>query len=180
MSIIAGIDPGNKGAIAFLDPENATLEILDMPTFEYATTRNRVKTDPYGISYAISQFDISDAFVEEVNSSPQMGVVSAFSFGESKGMILGVLAALQVPTTPTKPTQWKKAMRVPADKRATVQRASQLFPAIAHLFKGPRGGIIDGRAEATLIALYGAIELGRSPTSPVTLPETFIGTTTVR
>ena len=167
MSAILGIDPGNSGALAFLYPEKARLVVEDMPTFEFTTTRNRVKIDPYDIVRMIDEHDIASAYLEEVHSSPQMGVVSAFSFGEGKGIILGALAARGVPLTQVKPTDWKKQMRVPSDKRATVQRASQLFPHCAAHFKGPRGGIIDGRAEAALIALFGAMEAGRTPTKPL-------------
>ena len=171
MSCIVGCDPGNKGALAFLDPENARMRIIDMPTFEFETTRKRVKVDPYTIVTEMARQPLANFYLEEVNASPQMGVVSAFSFGEGKGILLGAAAAMGLPTTQVKPTQWKKQMRVPADKRAAVQRASQLFPAVSPLFKGPRGGVYDGRAEAALIALYGAMELGRAPTAPVTLWE---------
>jgi hypothetical protein len=171
MTCIIGCDPGNKGAIAFLDPENNRMRIVDMPTFEFETTRKRVKVDPYSIVREMTAQPVANFYLEEVNASPQMGTVSAFSFGEGKGILLGVAAAIGVPTTQVKPTQWKRQMRVPADKRAAVQRASQLFPAVSHLFKGPRGGVFDGRAEAALVALYGAMELGRAPTAAVTLWE---------
>ncbi|WNL50795.1 RuvC-like resolvase [Ruegeria phage RpAliso] len=168
---IVGVDPGNKGALAFLDPDGARMWITDMPTFEFETTRKRVKIDPYGIVNACDAQPISAFYMEDVAASPQMGTVSAFSFGEGKGILMGVAAAKGLPLTQVKPTQWKKQMRVPADKRAAVQRASQLFPAVSTLFKGPRGGVYDGRAEAALIALYGAMELGRAPTAPVTIWE---------
>ena len=171
MSIIVGIDPGNAGALAFLDPENARMRIVDMPTFEFETTRKRVKIDPYAIVREIEAQPVANLYLEEVHASPQMGVVSAFSFGEGKGIILGAAAARGIPITEVKPTNWKKIMRVPADKRAAVQRASQLFPAVSPLFKGPRGGVFDGRAEAALIALFGAMELGRVPTAPLTIWE---------
>jgi crossover junction endodeoxyribonuclease RuvC len=168
MSCILGIDPGNSGALAILDPEAATMRLIDMPTFEFHTTRARVKVDPYGVVAELNRQPLTIAYVEEVNSTPQMGVVSAFSFGEGKGILLGALAAKGVPLTQVKPTVWKKQMRVPADKKAAVQRACQLFPALAPHFKGPRGGVIDGRAEAALIALFGAMEVSRVPTKPVT------------
>jgi hypothetical protein len=171
VTAILGVDPGNNGALAFLDPERSLMRIVDMPTFEFTTTKNRVKIDPYSISREMGAQELSNFYIEEVNASPQMGVVSAFSFGEGKGILMGVAAALGVPMTPVKPTQWKKQMRIPADKRAAVQRASQLFPGVANLFKGPRGGVFDGRAEAALIALYGAMELGRTPTTPITIWE---------
>lgn len=171
MSCIVGIDPGNAGALAFLDPENARMRIVDMPTFEFETTRKRIKIDPYSIVREIEAQPVANLYLEEVFASPQMGVVSAFSFGEGKGIILGAAAARGVPVTEVKPANWKKVMRVPADKRAAVQRASQLFPAVSPLFKGPRGGVFDGRAEAALIALFGAMELGRVPTAPLTIWE---------
>lgn len=172
MTAIVGIDPGNEGALAFLDPEGARMRIVDMDTFEFRTTKTRVKIDPFAVSRELKAHSVlSHAYIEDVYSSPQMGVTSAFNFGEGKGILLGATAALEIPTTPVKPTQWKKQMRVPADKKAAAHRASQLFPALAHLFKGIRGGTMDGRAEAALIALYGAMELGRSPTSPVQLWE---------
>lgn len=168
---ILGIDPGLSGALAFLDPENARMRIVDMPTFEFETTRKRVKVDPYAIVREMTAQPLASLYMEDVAASPQMGTVSAFSFGEGKGILLGVAASNGTPITQVKPAQWKKLMRVPADKRAAVQRASQLFPAVASQFKGPRGGIFDGRAEAALIALFGAMELGRAPTAPVTIWE---------
>ena len=147
------------------------MRIVDMPTFTYTTTKERNKVDPYAIARALQEQRLSHVYIEEVNASPQMGVVSAFSFGEGKGILLGAAAALNVPVTLVKPTNWKKIMRIPADKRAAVQRATQLFPHVATLFKGPRGGVFDGRAEAALIALFGAMELGRAPTSPVMILE---------
>lgn len=172
MPVIVGIDPGNSGALAFLDTDAATVRIVDMPTFEFETTKKRVSIDPYSIVAEMQQYDdIAHVYIEEVFSSPQMGVVSAFNFGEGKGILKGIVAAMNVPFTQVKPARWKKDMKVPADKRASVQRASQLFPGAAPAFKGPRGGIFDGRAEAALLALYGALELGCAPTAPVTLVE---------
>jgi len=94
MTVIAGIDPGNSGAIAFLDTAKATLKIYDMPTFEFETTKKRVTIDPYAIVAFMQQYKLGHVYMEEVFSSPQMGVVSAFNFGEGKGMIKGVAAAL--------------------------------------------------------------------------------------
>lgn len=171
MTAIVGTDPGNKGAFAILDPENARMRIFDMPTFTFTTTKEKTYVDVHTICRELGAQPLAHLYMEAVYSSPQMGVVSAFAFGEGKGMILGAAAGMGIPTTQVKPTQWKKQMRIPADKRAATQRASQLFPDIAALFHGPRGGIFDGRAEAALIALYGAMEQGRTPTAPITLWE---------
>jgi len=169
MTIICGIDPGLSGAFAFLNVKDCTIRLVDTPTFEYETNKRRVKIDPYTIVHELQQQEVAHVYLEEVYASPQMGVVSAFSFGEGKGMIEGIVAGLKIPLTQVKPARWKKDMRVPADKRAACQRASQLIPGAATHFKGPRGGILDGRAEAAILALYGALELGCAPTAPITV-----------
>ncbi len=166
--LITGIDPGLHGALAFLDTDAAKMCIGDMPLFEFYTTRTRKKVDPFAVARWMHDLKPHHVYLEDVASSTQQGVVSAFSFGEGKGILYGVAVAIGIPVTMPKPNDWKKQMRCPADKRATVQRASQLFPALAPLFKGPRGGVFDGRAEACLLALFAAMELGCVPTTAVT------------
>lgn len=167
MTCILGIDPGLSGAFAFLDVEAATVRIADMPYFEYETTKTRKKIDAYSIVQEFDRQEFHHVYMEEVFSSPQMGVTSAFNFGNGKGIIEGIVAQRGIPLTPVKPARWKKDMKVPADKRAAVQRAVQLIPGAASLFKGPKGGLLDGRAEAALLALYGALELGCHPTAVI-------------
>jgi len=170
--MLVGIDPGLNGAIAFLDPDACEIRILDMPVNEFvAGKKNKSEIDPYGIAGAFRDQGIAHVYIEEVFSSPQMGVVSAFNFGEGKGMVRGVIAALGIPMTQVKPQKWKKDLRVPADKKGAVKRAVELIPDAAPKFKGPRGGLYDGRAEAAMIALYGAFDLGRTPTRPVEIVE---------
>jgi crossover junction endodeoxyribonuclease RuvC len=48
--------------------------------------------------------------------------------------------------------KWKKSLGVPADKYAARMRASQLLPEFAHNWPLKKH---DGRAEASLISLYG-------------------------
>lgn len=167
--MICGIDPGNEGALAFLDPDENTLRIVDMPMYEWETTRTRKKVDGYRIATELKAQHITHVMMEEVWSSPQMGVVSAFSFGNGRGIIEGVAAGLMIPMTQVKPAKWKKELKVPADKRAAVQRATQLFPAAETAFKGPRGGLLDGRAEAALLAFYGCLDLNLPIRGNITL-----------
>lgn len=164
---IVGIDPGKTGALAFLNPVENTLRLVDIPVFEYVTTKKRTKLDTMEICRELRQQDVTHVYLEEVFSSPQMGVTSAFNFGETKGTLIGICAALDIPLTQVKPAAWKKAMRAPADGNASVMRASQLFPALSPLFYGPRGAAYHDRAEACMLALFGAMELGHTPTAPV-------------
>jgi len=164
---VVGVDPGNKGAFALFDSETNSMSVIDVPIFRYETTKARTKIDAYGVTSILRHYSPDHVYIEEVFSSPQMGVTSAFNFGNGKGMLEGVCAALDLPLTMVKPTQWKREMRIPADKKAAVMRASQLMPKLAHHFRGPRGAAMDGRAEAGLLAIYGAMDVGCPPSAAV-------------
>ena len=96
------------------------------------------------------------AYIEQVGPNPKDGAAAAFSFGRAAAMPEMGCAALGIPYTFITPQEWKKGVRCPADKDAACQRASQMFPTEAKRFYGPRGGAIDGRAEAAMIAYYGS------------------------
>jgi crossover junction endodeoxyribonuclease RuvC len=51
------------------------------------------------------------------------------------------------------PAQWKRAMHLTSDKEQSRARALETFPVCAHHFARKKD---HGRAEAALIALYGA------------------------
>jgi crossover junction endodeoxyribonuclease RuvC len=62
---------------------------------------------------------------------------------------------LQIPYTPVRPVVWKKTFSLGKDKEASRLRAMQLFPG-ADLRQKKN----HGRAEALLLALYGARLVG--------------------
>jgi crossover junction endodeoxyribonuclease RuvC len=68
-------------------------------------------------------------------------------------MIEGVLAALEIPTNYVTPQSWQKAVGARGGKDASRARAAELFPAYAANFTRKKD---DGRADAALIAWYGA------------------------
>lgn len=166
---IIGIDPGMKGALALIDTELCTLAVIDMPV--EAATKSRMLTSPSGVAKALHDTAPDALFLEEVGVQPGEGAVGAFSFGRGVGRIEGCAAGAMVSLWPIKPQEWKSRMNVPKDKVQAVTRAVQLFPSAASAFKGPRGGMKDGRAEAALIALFGCIKLGCTPSKPLSLVE---------
>jgi crossover junction endodeoxyribonuclease RuvC len=97
------------------------------------------------------------AWVEQVATRPGEGAVGAFSFGKSYGLVLGVLAAHFIKIEHVTPASWKTALKVKGDKDVSRQRASALFPTYSGLWARVRD---DGRAEAALIAYYGAQNVG--------------------
>ncbi|MCH7888330.1 MAG: hypothetical protein IIA00_03525 [Proteobacteria bacterium] len=162
MKIILGIDPGLGGALAFLDPGNEVdIDLVDMPILRLARGRKaRRELDLSTLARLIDDraAGIAHAFVELAGARPGQGVASMFNYGRTYGATLGILAANFIPTTTVAPTRWKRSLGVPAAKDGARARAGELLPRAA--CRWPLVGHA-GRAEAALIALYGARELGR-------------------
>jgi crossover junction endodeoxyribonuclease RuvC len=121
--------------------------------------KTKRELDAHALARLIGDRRPGHAFVELVGAMPGQGVSSVFAFGKSFGVVIGVLAALDVPFTFVAPVVWKRAFGVPAAKDGARARASQLMPAAAHHWTRVRD---DGRAEAALIAYYGLRQLGRA------------------
>ena len=154
--IILGIDPGLSGALAFLDTRDNTVDVVDMPTVE-VKRNNKLKREVSAqlVAAIVIKRHAEAAFLEKVNAMAGQGVSSVFSFGRSAGIIEGVLAAYDIPTTLVTPQAWQKAMGVRDGKDGSRERAMQLFPASAELFQRKKD---DGRSDASLIAKYGATQ----------------------
>ena len=85
---------------------------------------------------------------------PRQGVASGFKYGRAVGAIEAALALCAIPTEIIEPAVWKRYWHLPGkDKEAARQKALQLFPGAHAMLARKRD---HGRAEAMLIALYGA------------------------
>lgn len=146
-----GIDPGLTGAIAFYCPDIELLEVHDMPVFDI---KGKKKLDLYQLGRIINEMakDTSNVIIEDPHSMPKQGVASSFKFGSVCGAAQQAVASANIPMQLVAPNKWKRDMRLPKDKDASRQRASQLFPKYAHLWSRKKD---DGRAEAALLAWYG-------------------------
>lgn len=152
--IIIGIDPGLSGAVAFYDTVEGSVEIHDMPTVELARNgKNKREVSAALLANILTSRKADGAFLERVNAMTGQGVSSVFSFGRSSGIVEGILAAYDIPTTLVTPQAWQKAVGQRTGKDGSRERAMQLFPAHADLFKRKKD---DGRSDAALIAYYGA------------------------
>ena len=87
--IYFGIDPGKSGSVSAIWDDGTPWDGRSCPL------------DGTGKDVAdwFHQFDLfrAKAVLEHVHSSPQMGVKSAFTFGQSFGHVLGILDANEVP-----------------------------------------------------------------------------------
>jgi crossover junction endodeoxyribonuclease RuvC len=155
--MIVGIDPGLSGAMFFMNPDASTGEAVDLPV--HVLTRGgktKRELDVVQLIGVLALRRLTHAFVEQVGAMPGQGVSSTFAFGKTFGILLGVIAARSIPMSLIPPVRWKRAMGVTKSKDGCRARASQLLPDAAHQWPLRRH---DGRAEAALIALYGARQL---------------------
>jgi hypothetical protein len=148
---ILGIDPG---LTAFLFPQHDRVDAEDMPTVG-------VDVAAASLVERIRQMDPGLAVIEIAAARPKQGVSSVFRYGAGYGAVLGVIAALAIPVHLVSATKWKRALSLDADKERSRALALRLWPARADLFGRKRD---HGRAEAALIARYGAEKIiGGSP-----------------
>jgi crossover junction endodeoxyribonuclease RuvC len=152
--VILGCDPGQTGAIAAYDGTIIT-GLIDMPTMARLHGKGQ-QVDPYTLATEI--LDLcggrnATVVIEAVSAMPGQGVSSMFRFGESVGVVLGVLGALQIPIRWVTPGRWKKAAGIAGkDKDAARSLAIQLHPEVADMLTRKRD---VGRADSILIARFG-------------------------
>jgi crossover junction endodeoxyribonuclease RuvC len=153
---VAGVDPGNTGDVAiltFVGEAVVDLKIIDIPVLR---VKGRGVIDTYAlareIDAEIKEGGIDVAILEQGGVRPQNGRVGAATFWLGVGVLHGIFAANFVPLELVSPAQWKRVLRVPADKDGARQRASAIFPRWASQWSRVKD---HGRAEASLIALYG-------------------------
>lgn len=155
---ILAIDPGVSGAVAFFFPERADLvSVEDMPQADG-------NVDAVTLARRIDQMRPDVAFVEHVGSMPGQGVASTFKFGASFGAAVGIVAALKIPLHLVRPQKWKKHFGLSSDKERSRALALRLWPS-SEAFARKKD---EGRAEAALIARYGAdiLNLGSGQANP--------------
>lgn len=143
---ILGLDNGLSGCLAFYDC--AELMLYDTPVFD----GDKKTLDLQRIKALLELEQPDVAYIEKLTPLPKISGVSGFSMGVSEGAFLGLLTALNIPYVMVRPAVWKKFFNCPADKDAARKRASELLPQFSHNWPLKKH---DGRAEASLIALYG-------------------------
>ena len=141
--IYLGIDPGESGAIAWIDDNKPGYQLLK------GLTEQDVLTTIYDLSMSECF-----AFIEQVHSMPSQGVVSVWKFSGSYHGLRMALAAAGIRRETVTPGEWQKEfglLRKNKEETKTEKknrhkaRAQELFP----MFK-----ISHGNADALLISEY--------------------------
>lgn len=134
MTYYLGIDPGKSGGWAIVGASKvagyckADLGIRALKDF-------------------LGDYPPAFAMLEYVSSSPQQGVRSAFTFGQSYGQIEAILVCCGIPFDRVTPKKWQAAMQCLSggDKNVTKRRAQELFPEVK---------VTHAIADALLLAEY--------------------------
>jgi crossover junction endodeoxyribonuclease RuvC len=174
---VLGVDPGVRGGLAIVSTGNISVGnggdgavavpsiIVDAIDIPVAGAGAKERVDVLAIRGWIVEHGPAIALIERAQAMPGQGASSGFKFGRAVGAIEAAIALCGVPLTIIEPTAWKKFHGLRGkDKELSRQRALQLFPAAHALLAHKKD---HGRAEAMLVALFGAHSFGARSSSAV-------------
>jgi len=146
---ICGIDPGANGAVCVLDSNDPVyIALLDL-----------AKTTPFDAAHWLQKQNPNTVWIEDVHSLFGMSAKSNFGFGRNLGLAIAIsqIATKGDVAKTVTPKIWQKYIGVTAKgkdiKKQISEIAIKLYPT-ATLY-GKRGGLLDGRSDALMIAHYG-------------------------
>jgi len=157
VTTILAVDPGLTGALAWLEFNHARktihlIGVADMPTAK-AQQGKTIKShvQPAVLADMMRNPAMptpSMVVIEDVHAMPGQGVTSMFRFGFVTGVCHGVAAALGLPISFMRPSEWQTPAGVRKGDDAGRLRAVQLFPEQSQLFSRKMD---HNRADAALI-----------------------------
>lgn len=155
MRLTLGIDPGQTGCIAAL-ADGKPAGFIDMPTL--ARKAGGEQIDPLSLGDQLRSLigmhpgAYVYAVIEAVSALPKQGSSSGFRFGQSDGMVRGVIGALRIPLIEVPAATWKRYLRLTGqEKDAARTMAIQRYPEVANLLARKKD---IGRADALMIATW--------------------------
>lgn len=147
--IIAGIDPGQSGGVAFVD--GTSLTTYPMPVLDKRVQVNEVIT--------LLDMMAPSLVVVELQSI-RNGQAGALAIGANYGRVLAAIECLGLPHRIVSPISWNKRAGIPAGlsgrpkKEASYAVAKRTWGKAFDALKLPISK--DGQYEALLIAYYGS------------------------
>lgn len=161
---LVGIDPGKSGAIALLDLGSRTPVLLDVPLIPKPQGGNEINYRELAEVLAPPNYDRIIAVLEGVGPRPTDGAIQSWRFGETVGAIKLAIFAHGYEVHQPSPATWKayfKLTKKPGETDSQAKERSrglalQRFPEAAPYLQRKKD---HGRAEALLLALYGAEKL---------------------
>jgi crossover junction endodeoxyribonuclease RuvC len=152
---VVGIDPGIRGGLALVELNDGAMpELVVAIDIPVTGVGPKERVDALAIRTWVMTHQPQHAFIERAQAMPKQGASSGFKYGRATGAIEAVIACCEIPLTIVEPAQWKRHYQLRGgDKEAGRQRALMLFPSAHALLARKKD---HGRADASLIALYGA------------------------
>ncbi len=147
--IFCGIDPGQKGAVGIIDDEAQFYGALDLPLL------GNGEIDAATLFDTLHGYCPDIVFLEKAQGMPGQGRTSIFNYGQGYGKLKAVIEIDSIPYQEIHPTKWKRVFSLigkDKSKKDSVAAAEKMFPGVE--FRTPRGRLLDGRAEALLLAQY--------------------------
>lgn len=160
---VLAIDPGVTGAAALIQknltsPLCEVVQVWDLPTITEQTSsgKNRRRLNPLALSKLVCSVEFDLLAVERLTAPPGIHSVTAFSLGQTSGIIQTVAALAGKPLKVVSPNVWKRGLDVPPDKAGARRFASSYF---GHDRHWPRA-LDHNRAEAALIGAWVLVQHG--------------------
>ena len=139
-----GVDPGRSGAICSVE-ENGRPRVIARANCSYVDMWNKLWKATFGYSCT--------ACIEFVSSMPGQGVSSTFKFGESFGVLQGLMTAARIPYELVRPAVWCKdrgLKKIKDEKNSAWKNRHKVLA--QELF--PSESITHATADAFLMAEY--------------------------
>ena len=148
---ICGIDPGSNGAICVLDRNDST----------YIAFCDLKKSTTYDIAIWLFDQKVTYIWIEDIHSLYGMSAKSNFMFGKNLGMITTICEITSKGDNSkirtVTPKIWQQYIGVTKKgkhiKKNVADIAKKLYPNVE--IHGKRGGLLDGRSDACMVAYYG-------------------------
>jgi crossover junction endodeoxyribonuclease RuvC len=176
--MILGIDAGISGAIALVDNDGKLKQVSGVVTYWHKMKTKTKSKIVNGVTVAgtykrrrkinipdtvgllekmIHGYDIKVCYIENVQAFNGQGVTSSFNFGESFGILQGIVAAKGIEIIFVTPQKWKKEVGlIKADKEASIPVVKAIFGA-----ECLPAAISHDLADACLIAWYGYLHTAK-------------------
>ncbi len=169
--LIVGIDPGVSGAIAIIGADGSA-RVSPVPTIKVKvgkTLRSRhdlhaLRAELRKVKEVAALHDLQlRLFMERVGPRPTNGSIPSFQMGESFGIFRGIVWTMAIEHRLVRPQEWQREIfggKVEDTKRASVEAARRIFPAVSLLRTAKCTTPHDGFADALCIAEFGRRFLG--------------------
>lgn len=148
-----GFDPGEDGAIVYLQLSGSQVEIIKSMRFKDHPLEN-----PLNLLRECKMFmgKNVECFIEDVHAMPLQGLASTFKFGVKAGLLhMFVKGVLKKPYHLIKPQEWQRPFKHVTKKTLSTKKRTR--EAFDFWVADPRG-FSEGEVDACMIALGGLLK----------------------